>query len=120
MADEPKPAPDDNVLSLVGRLKTVAGDLKPLLTLTPAPRCYPHRFQIDGKARTVVCKDCQRSFDPFDALTHIAQLWPDFAGNKRLLSHELERMREKIEAARKELGNVRASVKRWRAKEGGA
>lgn len=74
--------------------------------------CWPHRFELDGKARTVVCGRCKREFLPFDALDYIARNWKSYNQNLQALKSDIVHLTEVRNETRRRLRNLKGQVRR--------
>jgi hypothetical protein len=77
-----------------------------------AASCFPHRFKLDGKTRTVTCMNCKRLFDAFEALMVVSRDWIHYEANRQALRGDVERLQEKRERLRKQVQSLKAMVKR--------
>jgi hypothetical protein len=115
MAEQP-PAP-----------KTAQSSAVPYLSLVPfetvddrAPehqRCAHHgAFVINAKRRTCACKVCGAEVDPYLAIELIGRSWKKWASAEKWAKARALAAREQRDHAEKQLANVKARLRRWKAK----
>lgn len=96
----------DTILSLAAER-----EVDPALAAVRRNYCFC-KMVIDEATRTVVCPKCKRLWDPIAALLHLAREWTNYAQNRDMLKHEVERLESKTAALKRELKLLNAQKRR--------
>lgn len=112
-----------NEVDLNDWLRAVVEDVSkdttdPLIVETEmAGICWPHRFELDCKARTVACGRCKREFLPFDALNEVAKNWKSYNSNLQALKADIQHLSKVRDETRRRLRNLKGQTKRAETKK---
>lgn len=105
------PEPPDNVVAIN---QDVAAELEiQLLRDQSQPCCGVHKsINVFAKSRTVVCRACEQTIDPFE---YLAQWGKE--GDRRMVArkdmdHKIRVMSAEVESLKAHVGNLRGKLKR--------
>lgn len=95
-----------NIISLDERRRADAG-----FVIVPKRACTCS-FIISEKERSIICKVCGRSWEPFDAFLYLARHFAQYATRRDALKRELVQLEERRQTLQREVRNLKAQRRR--------
>jgi hypothetical protein len=78
--------------------------------------CNHEHIEVDDVSRTVRCSDCGGLLDPVQAMLDLASRWDRADANLKSIDRERRRKETEIDAAKRELKNIKAKVARAKSR----
>lgn len=82
------------------------------ISVKKRPFCYPEKFVIDEKERTVSCEKCGRAVDPIEALIILARDGTRWLSEQRHFIQQRQIAEADLEKVRRDLKSAKAARRR--------